>query len=50
MKFVKYSMCTETGELLAEFILQENIQFNDFIFENRDNFFCFVLYFFNEII
>ncbi|MHA2037255.1 MAG: phosphoribosyltransferase [Promethearchaeota archaeon] len=43
MKFVKYTSRTEAGELLAEFILQENQQLSDFIFENRDNCFCFAI-------
>ncbi len=41
MKFVKYSSRIKAGELLAEFILQENKQLHTFIVENRDKCFCF---------
>ena len=43
MKFVRYASRIEAGVLLAEFILHQNEQLYNFIFEKKDKCFCFAI-------
>lgn len=43
MKFVRYASRLEAGVLLAEFVLRENEQLYNFLYENKDKCFCFAI-------